>query len=514
MIVRKPYAFLIKNFRKIHIFLLVLSLFVAYKLVNVNSFVNEFMRLGVYDSYADPITKHITSTLLLFTFLIAVGCGALILLLRYKKKPWKLYLVPFIEYTAMFFVLNIIRNFFLKATYDVATTDLRFSRDLLLIFLIAQLPAIAIFVMRTLGMDLQKFHFNLDDEYLELNEDDREEIEINIDVDTNSFKRFFKRMWRNLEYFYNEHKLICLGVLAIVGMVFVYNSYKYIFVTNRIYKQGEIYSVNGYNMKINATYFTDKSYNGEIISKSSNFIIVDLEITNNSAPRKIDMNKFHLKSGTEDYTTTEKMYANEFQDLGNCYDRVRELKRDETVRAIVVYKVKAKHKKNSFTLFYQEDKVLRRIRLNVKDISKIKDSKKLELGDDLTFSLKNDEKSFSLDSYGFDKTMDYTVRSCNTTKCFTKSDKYSANDGYLILKIDFASSDFEGKDMIDFSTKYGKIIYKNSEAEDEEIEFKYPFNRVATGKYIYTLVPDDMDESESIEIDYVIRNKRYKYKLK
>ena len=45
MIIRKPYAFLIKNFRKIHIVLLILSLFVAYKLINVNSFVYEFMKL-------------------------------------------------------------------------------------------------------------------------------------------------------------------------------------------------------------------------------------------------------------------------------------------------------------------------------------------------------------------------------------------------------------------------------------------------------------------------------------
>ena len=44
MIIRKPYAFLIKNFKKIHIALLILGLFVGYKLFDVTSFVNEFMK--------------------------------------------------------------------------------------------------------------------------------------------------------------------------------------------------------------------------------------------------------------------------------------------------------------------------------------------------------------------------------------------------------------------------------------------------------------------------------------
>ena len=70
MIIRKPYAFLIKNFKKIHIALLILSLYVVYKLFDVNSYVGEFMRLGTYDRFGDPITKHITFWLRLSIFLL------------------------------------------------------------------------------------------------------------------------------------------------------------------------------------------------------------------------------------------------------------------------------------------------------------------------------------------------------------------------------------------------------------------------------------------------------------
>ena len=72
MIIRKPYAFLIKHFKKIHVFLLILGIFVTYKLIKISGFVNEFMRLGTYDLFSDPITNHITWYLTLAIFLLFV----------------------------------------------------------------------------------------------------------------------------------------------------------------------------------------------------------------------------------------------------------------------------------------------------------------------------------------------------------------------------------------------------------------------------------------------------------
>ena len=147
MIIRKPYAFLIKNFRKIHTVLLILSLYLAYRIFDVNRFVNEFMRLGTYDLYSDPISHHITFIMNIAIIIMIVGSGALVLLLRHKNKPWKVYLLPLINYIALFFVLSIIKNFFRTYTLSVEVTDLRFSRDLLFAFIAVQFPVIGIFVL-------------------------------------------------------------------------------------------------------------------------------------------------------------------------------------------------------------------------------------------------------------------------------------------------------------------------------------------------------------------------------
>ena len=58
MIFRKPYAFLIKNFRKIHIVLLLLASFIYYKTIQLNSFVSEFLEYLSYDPYLEPITQY------------------------------------------------------------------------------------------------------------------------------------------------------------------------------------------------------------------------------------------------------------------------------------------------------------------------------------------------------------------------------------------------------------------------------------------------------------------------
>ena len=515
MIIRKPYAFLIKNFRKIHIAMLILGIFVLYKLVGVSGFVIDYMRTGVYEAYSNPITNYITGFLMFSIFLICLGSGSLIFLLLYKKKPWKIYLVPFIEYLVLFFVLNMIKGFFAGYTYDVETTDLRMSRDLLMAFQFVQLPALGIFVMRIFGLDIQKFNFNMDKEFFELSEKDREEIEISLNVDHNSFIRLFKRLYRNICYIYEEHKLICRVIIGIICFSLLFSGLKFIFVTNRSYHQGSNYNVDGFTFKINNTYFTDKDYKGDIISNKSNFVVLDMTVTNNSAPQKINFEKFHLKNSSYDYTTTKRVYESEFKDLGQVYDSVKELRRGEQVNLIVVYKVANKLSKNRFVLYYQErDGRLRKINLKTKDISKIEDAGKYKLTENMVFTLNGKEQEVAIVNAKVSSTVNYTFKQCNTLKCDYLPNDYTADEYHKVMILDFSSSEFEGKDMIAFSSSYGIINYIDSEGKEESVEFNYPFTHIATGKTLYTLVPAELSDASKIELVYLIRNKKYIYKIK
>lgn len=512
MIIRKPYAFLIKNFRKIHIVLLLLSIFVAYKLMDVNSFVHEFMQFGTYDLYADPITKHITIWLQLAIIILIIGSGALILLLRYKKKPWKIYLVPFIEYLALFFVLNMIKSFFNGYSSAVETTDLRLSRDLLTIFLIVQLASIGIFIMRTFGLDIKKFNFNSDAEFLELSEKDREEIEIRLDIDANSIKRTYKRLFRNINYVYNEHKTICNIIISIIIIILVTSIYKLIFITNKSYKQGENYNADGYTIKINNTFYTDKDGSGNIISKDKDFVIVDLTITNNIGRRKLSLDNFHLKNGTSDFITTNRTYANEFSDLGECIDTNEELRHGQTVNTIIIYRVDKRKWNSSFVLYYQESEnknKLRKIKLDVTNISKIEKAQRLNVGDTLKLKSFNVNEKISIDDYNISNTVYYTTINCTSSSCNREDDEATASDGNNILEIEFGTENYELKDVINLLTNHGTLIYKDNDGINQEIPIKNAINKKYYGKELYLLIPNTITNDSNFGIKIIYRNKQY-----
>ncbi|MBQ6497383.1 MAG: hypothetical protein IJI58_01555 [Bacilli bacterium] len=514
MIIRKPYAFLIKNFRKVHAVLLLISLYVLFKLLDVSSFISDFMSFGIYDYSNNPIGKHVTIFLHVAIFVLLVGSFFLVLLLKRKEKPWKIYLVPIIEYVALFLVLGMITSFFNHFNNGIATTDVRLSRDLLVILILGNFATIGIFGMRLLGMDINKFNFASDEEFLELAEEDREEVELRVKIDKNIFIRLYNRTVRNLNYFYLEHKRLCNSFFGIIGLVLLAVIAKTIFVTNKSYNEGDFYSANGYTIKINKSYFTDKDYKGEIISKDSNFVVVDLTITNNAESRIIKLDNFHLKTGVSDFTTTRKTYEKEFQDLGTTYNEKKELKREETAQIIIVFKVAKELNKDNFALFYQEGTgTLRKIKLNITDISEIKDKGIVKIGENLTLKLKRKE-TISLDSYAFTDKVTYPIRKCNTEKCVIEKVSYNATKGNKVLKVDFASDNFEGKDMVDFCADYGKINYIDNNKMEHSVEFKYPFQNQAIGKTLYTLVPDEVVKSETLEFVYVIRNEKYTYKLK
>ena len=518
MIIRKPYAFLIKHFKKIHIFLLIISSYIFFKMTEIRNFVSEFRKLGSYDSYNEPITKYVTGLSLFALLLIIAGSVILIILLKHKNKPWKMYLAPIISYSGTLFIFLWTKSFFNAYTGQLETTNIRMISDLLFIFYLGQFPPIALYLIRVLGLDIKKFEFNKDEEYLELEQEDQEELEIQIEVDKEGIKRVIKRLFRNVNYVYQEHKKIFNTIIIIALIVVLKNGYEYIFITNKSYKQGDTFSANGYTITINNSYFTDKSFNGEIISTKSDFVVVDLTIKNDLATRELDLTGFHIINGIEKYSTTSKTYETEFQDLGKTYDSVQRLTKDQTLNLIIIYKVKKDLPIDKFVLYYQElDKAtphLRKIKLNIENVSKIKKQKEIILPNEFNFKLLNQQQTVSFDYYDFSDEVAYTHGFCTSTKCSNYKNIQKTKSGTKILTLAFASNHYEGKDMIDFSTKYGKINYIDNDNKVHKIEIVNAIGNTYYGKYLYLRVPTEVEKAKSVKLVYTIRNNQYTYKIK
>lgn len=518
MIIRKPYAFLIKNFRKIHIFLLVLCGFIYYKCIQTRSFVTEFLYLETYDAYYEPITKY-ASVLALLILLIIIGLSAVLLvLLQHKKKPWKLYLVPIVTYSFLFFTFALTISLFSGYDASSGTTGIRAINDLLFMGTIPQYAVIIILLMRIFGLDLNKFDFKSDQEYLELSSEDREEIEINVNIDKDSFKRTFKRLKRNLGYFYDEHRFLVNVVTCVLVVVSIVSIYRLVFIVHKSYKQGDTIETNGYTIHINKSYFTNKDYHGKVISKSSDFVVLDFTIKNNVSKRKVNLNRFHVMNGTGNYTHTYKTYADDFQDLGETVDKLT-LDNGESKRLLLIFKVHKNLNLNKFVLYYQElennHSYLRKIKLDMKDYSKIEKQKTKVLREEENIRLGDEQLSFSVEDVKLLSQTTYNTMVCSSrNNCYATLNNLMARQGKMILQIFFSSQSFTGKDFVDFSREYGKIDYIDNSGKQQEIPIVDALNKNYNGNYIYLEVPRNLQEASVIRLIYTVRNKKYVYRLK
>ena len=518
MIIRKPYAFLIKNFKKIHIAALILWAYVFYVVSRLSKFVAEFRALGTYDAYNEPVSRFVNFFSIFAILLLITTSIALLLLLRHKNKPWKLYILPLVTYAGLLFVFLFTSSYFASYNGEIETTNIRMIRDLLLSFNILQYPTALIFLIRALGVDLKKFNFNQDQEYLELSSEDREELEININIDKYAFVRLYRKAIRYIGYFYKEHKFVINCILAVIAIILVRNLYVFIFITHKSYKEGEILNANGYTIKVVETFYTNKDYKGDLISKKSSFIVAKVEIKNNWSTRELNLNNFHVINGVKIFDYTNRTYATEFKDIGKVYEGVQKIKKDETINLILIFKVDKDLKPNRFVLYYQElDKYppySRKIRTNIKDVSKLEKAKTFSQGETMPITIRDNTEEITLEGTIVHDETEYYYQTCTAENvCTTYTDPVVAKNGYKIVDIMFSSNGWEGKDMIDFLLDYGKINYMDSKNKKKTIEIKSAVTKKYNGKIVYLTVPTEVTDSKEYYIDIIVRNKEFRYML-
>ncbi len=284
------------------------------------------------------------------------------------------------------------------------------------------------------------------------------------------------------------------------------------------YKQGDSFNINGYTVKINNSYYSDKSYNGTQVSNKSGFVIIDISITNNAtSSRKVDLNKYHVINGINNYTPTEKTYETEFKDLGKSYDSVT-LKSEEKKEFLLIFKVDKKLSKNRFVLYYQElngnTEYLRKIKLKINDLSKINTKANLKLGQTLELVINGEEENINFEDYKILDAFTYEYKICKTSDCDKTDSTYIAPAGYKALVITFSSDTYEGNDLSEFSKDYGKIVYKNSKGKEVKENIKNALNRGYYGKFLYFTIPEEAAQSDYINLEFTVRNNKYIYKIK
>ena len=320
MIFKKPYAFFIKYFRLINLFLVFLLVYLCYRL-NVLRMVVNNIYLGKVTDYYSLRSTYIGFRMYLLLFIIIIFLTLIISLLYRKKKPLYDYLYNIIYLILVFVYLMSLSSVFLTLDKTIVEqTTLKLYTDISFLVIVPAFYFIIKYILIVIGFNLSKFNFTKDIIELKQEEKDNEEVEIIFDKNTYKYKRRFRRTLREFKYYFLENKLF-IGIicLVVVGVIFISLLSMNIFKSNRV-NINKSFTAGGFYYKINKIYETKYDLNNNIVDKNYKFVIVNMNVKNNMRDASsIDFKRIRLFYGKE-YIYGNNYYNNFFVDIGNPYD--------------------------------------------------------------------------------------------------------------------------------------------------------------------------------------------------
>lgn len=514
MILRKPYAFLMKHFRKINFALFLLAVYVFSFTLKLLGYLGDYANGNTND--VDLIMAMFSSTFFLAVIFIIAITLILLFLLKRKDKPIKTYIFIFIEYVLVL-ILGIYLNgyfhdFFLNG-YDRAMA--KTIQGLASVLSYPQYPILLLLVIRFMGLDLNSFGFRQDQELL-ASEEDREEVEVEVGFDKDRFKRKLRMYWRNILYFLEEKKVYVLIVLSVVVVIASFFTYRYFYVTHRVYKMNQTVSSNYYQFQVHHSYITTRDYRGDELAKGKSYVIIDLDVKNTlQNTRTLDIRKFLLYVDDDYYAPTTN-FNNRFEDLGPVFKN-QSLEGKASDNYYLIYEIDTPKKNSEFLLRYQDvvgSPRLIRVKLQIQDISSfvLKDTKSIQEDMEVVVN-KEDTKKFKITSYEIGERYPYTYEQCSINNCPIYGGYTEPKAGRSILYMRVQPYQSSTQDLLSMFIRYGTIRYTIGDSTYQE-KVKSHVVKVYKGNFFYFETSSSIQDATSIEILLTIRNNQYIYKIK
>lgn len=522
MILRKPYAFLIRHFQKINLALFLLAVYIIYKNLTFLGMVREYLTTKYYNPIVTPMSDYTSFFFYLGIVSIVVICSVLIYLLYYKKKPVIVYGLTILEYVAVAISFGFAASYFNELGFNVINMQQALLvRDVLFIVSIPQYALLIVLANRALGLDLKKFGFREDEEYLEIQEEDREEFEVEVGLDTHNIRRKLKQKLRYLKYFIVEHRVVISIIAFIVLISGSIYTYQVLIIENRVYGIGDTFRANSYEIKINKIYFTGKDYAGNVINdEKRKYLVVDLNIKNVVNQKMTVSTEKFILTANHRYYTPIKTHDKYFEDLGKGYQG-EELEPGKDNNYLLVFEIKPDDFGSPYTLYYQEvqgaNKLkLRKINTTITDISEYSNEITKNLKENIQINLYNGSSTeFVINDYQIVDELTYLYTSCYVWDCRVyegklKASSFSGNN--TLLKMNYTSNQ-TGRALSSYFAKQSKLIYEVNGVQ-KKVDLKLPLSREWKGNYVYLLIPKEAMNSNQLAFEFVVRDQVYYYYLK
>ncbi len=534
MIVKKPYAFLIKNFRLIHGLLLIVLIYLSVRTTNIYSFFNSYGSSGIFQ-YQTVLASDYVDFIMFGGCVIAIIISLLVYyLLSLKQKNNNIYLWMFIFYICLFvffiYIHSLIRGI---EVAKIKSDSLGIINEICLIALIPQFVFSFIVLGRTLGFNLKQFEFRKDLEDIEVDSSDNEEVELTLGTDTYKIKRAFRKFLRLSKYFFLENKMFVIGGVSIFILVTLLGVYAKFNVYSVSYNEKQLITASTVSYKVNESYIVDTNFENSIVKRGKKFILVNVTITNNVKKEyELSRKTFTLELPSRTIEPSYN-YKNEFKDLGTIFTPGI-IKLGTSNDYIVVFEIDESEENEDYILRLKnfDDSTFGKIETKYKniiikpiDLTQDVDKGVFEYGSTLNFSdtiLKNYKLKLSNIEIA-DKFKEKYVKTISGEKIdsFYSIIPIHNNGQSTILKI---TANFENIDNnttmskyirkpVDLFSYYGIISYRylgNYKTEKlTRINVSYE-----NDKYSYLEVPKEVENANKVKLILLIRGSKYTFNLK
>lgn len=321
MVLRKPYAFLIKHFKLIHLILCIPLVYLLIRTGALFSFFGDYVRANYYTSQHNLAGTYINYFMYLSVFLILVLTFAVYFLMRQKKKDTKFYMFVIVYYIIYLVLITVTHNM-LSSIEDASATAqaVRVYRDVSLLVYVPQFYFTIFTFLRGIGFDIKKFNFEADAKELEIADIDSEEFELVLGANAYKYKRNARRFIREFKYYVLENRftfsvLMALGVV-VLGIILYLNFGVY----NRTYKETQSMSHNDLLVTVEKSLLTNMDVGGRVID-GKYYLAIGYHIVNVGYNRNaLDYENFVVEVANRRIQATLDR-SGYFPDLGVAYTR-------------------------------------------------------------------------------------------------------------------------------------------------------------------------------------------------
>lgn len=526
MILKKPYAFLIKYFRLIHLILFGSVLFIVIK---VNPIVKIFKEIVLSGNVPNiPGNFGLVYLMIIVTIIFSFS---MLWLMRNKNKPRNFYTYSLVYYL-VFIILLIISINKIKVLSETQVIDLTTAKAYYDIARLVYYPQYFILIfslVRTVGFDIKKFNFEKDIKELELSKEDSEEFEFVVGIDFNNYLVKLRKTARELRYYFLENTAIIVSIIVISLLASAVMIFYRIEVKEKVYKETQTFSVGSFQYSIIDSYVTNVDKSGKEIIKDKYYLVVNLNITNLSAnPKKLNYDDYTISSNAGSLVV-DKSISDQFIDIGTKYDGEELLSKKSYYRLFAFkinnYSITNTYQFNILNGFEfskktgQNEGIYIKTKLEPKIVTNLQEVSNKYFGTTTKLdrsTLKNSSINITdyklLDNYVYKYEYCYSEDNCRLIDGIISADLKKGNYTLLILDYDLKlDSNIIYKDNInkelDFFKNFASIKYiVNNQEYTSKLVVKNPNNY--NEKAVFE-VSSALKSATKIELVLTIRNQKY-----